>query len=86
MSDNAGTAELPFSGGGMGDVEKPWWDMAFLLVAPSIAVGCKRVFGLTAVWAHPYQACFKTLGEAAHRLVLLADVSASWAPLTPLCG
>ena len=61
MSDPVGTAEHPFSGEGVGDVEKPWWDMTFLLVATSITIGCKRVFGLTTVWAHPHQACFETL-------------------------
>ena len=40
--------------GAWGDVEKPRWDMAFLLVASSIAVGCEKVFGLTVVWAHPH--------------------------------
>ena len=48
--------------------------MAFLLIAPSITIGCERVFGLTVVWAHPCQVCFTTLLEAAHKLVLLADV------------
>ena len=52
--------------------------MAFLLVVPSITIRCERVFGLTAVWAHPLQACFKVLEEVAHRLVLLGDVGADW--------
>ena len=34
------------------DVEKPQWDMAFLLIAPSLAIRCKRVFGLVAVRVH----------------------------------
>ena len=34
------------------DVGKPKQDMAFLLIAPNLTIGCKRVFGLTAVSAH----------------------------------
>ena len=64
-----------FQMGAWGDVEKPRWDMVFLLVVPSIAVGCEWVFGIVVVWAHPNQAHFKTLEEAAHRLVLLVDIS-----------
>ena len=47
--------------------------MAFLLAVPSITIKCERVFGLTAVWAHPHQAHVYTLEELAHKLVLLAD-------------
>ena len=65
--------------GMLGDVEKPWWDMAFVLIVPSIAVGYKSVFGLVVVWAHPCQACYHTLEEVAHKLVLLVDESADWA-------
>ena len=60
------------------DVEKPQWDLTFLLIALSLTVGCERVFGLTAVWTHPHQACFHTLEEVAHKLVLLADESVGW--------
>ena len=84
VSDNAGRVECPFSGGGMGDVEKPQQDMAFLLMVPSITIRCKRVFGLTTEWAHPYQAHFELLQEVACRPVLLADVSTNW-PYT-LCA
>ena len=52
--------------------EKSQHDMSFLLIVPSLGIRCKRVFGLTAVWAHTCQAHFLTLGEAAHKLVLLA--------------
>ena len=62
-----------------GDVGKPQWDMAFLLIVPNIAVGYERVFGLVAVWAHPYQAHYHSLEEAACKLVLLMDESADWA-------
>ena len=64
--------------GACGNVEKPWWDMAFLLITPSLTIGCKRVFCLTTVWAHPHQACFQTLEKAACKLVLLVDVSMDW--------
>ena len=42
-------------------------------------MGYKRVFGLVMVWAHPCQACYHTLEEATHKLVLLADESMVWA-------
>ena len=44
-----------------GDVGKPWQDMVFLLIVLSLAVRCKRVFGLTTMCAHPCQAHFHTL-------------------------
>ena len=52
--------------------------MAFLIVVPSITARCKRVFGIIAVWAHPHQACFHTLEEAARKFVLLVDESMDW--------
>ena len=58
---------------------KPQQDMAFLLIVPSITVGYKRVFGLVVVWAHPHQACYYTLEEAAYKLALLVDESMDWA-------
>ena len=64
--------------GAWGNVEKPWQDMAFPLVVPNIIIWCKRVFGLTTVWAHPHQAHFQTLEEVACKLLLLADVSVDW--------
>ena len=62
-----------------GDVGKHWWDMAFLLIVPNITSWYKRVFGLVAVWAHPYQAHYHNLEVAAHKLALLVDESADWA-------
>ena len=47
-----------------GDVEKPQQDMAFILIVPSLAVGCEQVFRLTAMWAHPHQAHLPTLADA----------------------
>ena len=54
-----------------GNVEKPQWNMAFLLIAPDITAGYERVFGLVTVWAHPCKACYHTVGVAAHKVVLL---------------
>ena len=64
--------------GAWGNVDKPQQDRAFLLVAPSLAVGCEWVFGLAAVWAYSCQAHLHTLGEAAHKLILLADKGLDW--------
>ena len=64
--------------GAWGDVEKPWSDIAFLLIVLSLTIGYKRIFGLTAVWAHLHQDHFPTLEEVAHKLMLLADDSTDW--------
>ena len=52
--------------------------MVFVLIVPSLAIGCEQVFGLTAMWAHPCQAHIPTLMEAAWKLMLLADESTNW--------
>ena len=52
--------------------------MAFVLVVPSLTIGCEWIFGLTAMWAHPCQAHLHTLGEVAHKLILLASEGADW--------
>ena len=39
--------------GAWGDTEKPQQDIAFILIAPSLAIGCELVFGLMAVCAPP---------------------------------
>ena len=54
-------------------MENPKNDMAFLLIAPSVAVGCKTVFGLLAVWVHPCQTHLVSLAEVAQCLFLLAN-------------
>ena len=64
--------------GAWGDVEKPCQDMAFLLIAPHLAIGCKWVFGLTAMWLHPCQAHLPTLADAAWKLLLLANEGTNW--------
>ena len=52
--------------------------MAFLLIAPSLAIGCEWVFRLTAVCMHPCQVCLPTLADAAQKLLLLADEGTNW--------
>ena len=64
--------------GAWGEAEKPCWDMAFMLIVPSTDTGCELVFSLTAMWTHPHQACLYTLGEAACKLLLLADDGPDW--------
>ena len=64
--------------GAWGDVEKPCQDMAFLLIMHSLAIRCKQIFGLTAVWMHPCQVCIPTLVEVAQKLLLLADECTNW--------
>ena len=60
------------------NAEKPRKDMAFLLLAPSLAARGERVFGLVAMWAHPHQVCLVSLAEVAWCLVLLADKGPDW--------
>ena len=49
-----------------------------MLIVPSTDAGCEQVFGLTAVWAHPHQACLHTLEEVAHKVLLFADDGPDW--------
>ena len=51
--------------GAWGDAKKLWGDLAFLLIAPKKTIQGEVAFGLTMVWAHPYQACFSSMNEAA---------------------
>ena len=64
--------------GAWGDAEKPHQDMAFLLIVPSLAIGCKWVFRLTAMWMHPHQVYLPTLADVVLKLLLLADEGADW--------
>ena len=59
-------------------MEKPGQDMAFLLIVPSLAVGCEQVFRLTAMWMHPCQAHLPMVVDAAQKLLLLVDEGANW--------
>ena len=49
--------------------------MAFLLIVPDKTITGERVFGLVAVWAHPFQAHHPSLGEVACKLGLLISTS-----------
>ena len=55
------------------DTKKPLWDMVFLLITLSNTSGYERIFGLVTVWAHPCQACYTTLADATHKLILVMD-------------
>ena len=58
---HANTVDCPLPGRGLGWCKKPQQDMVFVLIAQSLAIGCEWVFGLTAMWVHPCQACLPTL-------------------------
>ena len=64
--------------GAWGEAEKPQWDMAFMLIALNTNAIHEQVFGLTALWAHPHQACLHTLEEVVHKLLLLVDDGPDW--------
>ena len=68
----------PLPGEGLGDVEKPQQDMAFVLIAPGLAIGCEQIFGLAAVWMYPHEVHLPTLAEAALKLMLLASEGTNW--------
>ena len=78
VSDYAGTTGCPLPGNGMGDAEKPWWDMVFLLIVLSITTEQERIFSLIAVWAYPCQACYTYLADVVCKLLLLMDSSTDW--------
>ena len=74
----------PSQAGAWGEVEKPQWDMAFLIIVPSNNTKGDPVFGLAAVWVHPHQGCLSTLVEAAWKLMLPVDNGPDW-PYTFIC-
>ena len=53
--------------------------MVFLLIAPEKTIQGEVAFGLTMVWAHPYQACLSSMDEAAKKLTLLINSGNNWA-------
>ena len=61
-----------------GDNERFCSDVAFLLVLPKVVIAEERVYRLTMVWVHPYQARVSTLGTAAEQLSLLASTGSNW--------
>ena len=64
--------------GAWGEVEKPRWNMAFLIIAPSTNAGGDQVFSLAVVWAHPCHGHLSILVKAAQKLMLLAGNSSDW--------
>ena len=60
------------------EVEKPWWDMTFLMTLLSYNTRSDQVFGLATMWAHPHQDYLSTLVEAAEKLMLLMDDGPDW--------
>ena len=60
------------------DTEKFRWYMVFLLIVPNKTIDEERVFGLVAVWAHPFQAHHPYLGEVACKFWLLITTSNNW--------
>ena len=64
--------------GAWGEAKKPRWDMAFLMIVPSINAGGEELFSLAVVWVHPCQGCLTTLVEAAQKLMMLADDIPDW--------
>ena len=64
--------------GAWGNAEKARKDTASLLIAPGLAIGCKRIFSLVVMWVHPYQVHLVSLVEVAQCLVLLTDEGPDW--------
>ena len=53
-------------------------NVAFLLVLPKEGVAGERVYGLTMVWVHPYQAKVSMVDDAAKQLTQLAFTGPNW--------
>ena len=61
-----------------GDSERFCSDVAFLLVLPKEGVAGERVYGLTMVWVHPYQARVSTIDDVVRKLILLTSSRPNW--------
>ena len=61
-----------------GDAERFCSNVTFLLVLPKEGAAEERVYGLTMVWVHPYQARVSTLDSAAEQLAQLASTGPNW--------
>ena len=61
-----------------GDTERFYSDVAFLLVLSKEGVVGERVYGLTMVWVHLYQARVSTIGSAVEQLTQLASTGPNW--------
>ena len=53
-------------------------NVAFLMILPKEGIAGKRVYGLTMVWIHPYQARVSTIDNMARKLTLLASARPNW--------
>ena len=60
------------------DAERFCSDVTFLLVLPKEGVAEERVYRLTIVWVHPYQARVSTLDSTAEQLAQLASTGPNW--------
>ena len=61
-----------------GDPERFCSDVAFLLILPKEGIAGERVYGLTMVWVHPYQARVSIIDDAVRKLTLLASSRSDW--------
>ena len=78
VHNHAEAFDCSLQGGGLERCGKPWQDMAFILIVPSLVIGCKWALGLSAVWTHPCQVCLPTLAEMAQKMMLLASKGTNW--------
>ena len=62
----------------LGDAEKFCSDVAFLLVLPKEGAAEERVYRLTMVWVHLYQAKVSTIDGTAKQLTQLASTGPDW--------
>ena len=61
-----------------GDPKRFHSDVAFLLILPKEGIAKERVYGLTMVWVHPYQARVSIIGYTARKLILLTSSRPNW--------
>ena len=61
-----------------GDPQKFCSNVVFLLVLPKEGVEGERVYGLTMMWVHPYQARVLTIYDVAKQLAQLASTGPDW--------
>ena len=60
-----------------GDPKRFCSNVAFLLILPKEGIAGERVYGLTMVWVHPYQARI-TIDNVVRKLALLASSGPDW--------
>ena len=61
-----------------GDPERFCSDVTFLLILPEEGAVGERVYGLSMVLVHPYQARVSTIDDVAKKLFLLASAGLNW--------